>query len=107
MSPKNIISTVIQKVSVVNSLDEQPVNKSKQNSAFPPNFVHSLDSTHMMYTAIECHNRGIKFAAVHDSFWAHAGNIEELNSILREKFKELHSEPLTENLLENFQSRYP
>lgn len=29
MSPKNIISTVIQKVSIVNSLDEQPVNKAK------------------------------------------------------------------------------
>jgi len=28
-----------------------PVNKNKQKSAFPPNYVHSLDSTHMMYTA--------------------------------------------------------
>jgi DNA-directed RNA polymerase len=107
MSPKNIISTVIQKVSIVNSMDEQPVNKSKQNSAFPPNFVHSLDSTHMMYTAIECYKRAIPFAAVHDSYWCHAANIETLGSILREKFIQLHSEPLTETLLENFQSRYP
>jgi DNA-directed RNA polymerase len=53
-SKRNIISTVIQNLSVVENLDDQPVNKQKQNSAFPPNFVHSLDSTHMMYTALEC-----------------------------------------------------
>lgn len=31
-----------------------PVNKAKQRSAFPPNFIHSLDSTHVMYTVTEC-----------------------------------------------------
>lgn len=30
------------------------VNAVKQASAFPPNFVHSLDATHMMLTALEC-----------------------------------------------------
>ena len=30
------------------------VNAMKQASAFPPNFVHSLDATHMMLTALEC-----------------------------------------------------
>mmetsp|Transcript_7811 Transcript_7811/g.7267 ORF Transcript_7811/g.7267 Transcript_7811/m.7267 type:complete len:299 (-) Transcript_7811:298-1194(-) len=29
MSPKNVIKTVLQSISVINSLDEQPVNKSK------------------------------------------------------------------------------
>jgi DNA-directed RNA polymerase len=31
-----------------------PVNTVKQASAFPPNFIHSLDATHMMLTALEC-----------------------------------------------------
>lgn len=26
----------------------------KQKNAFPPNFIHSLDSTHMMLTALHC-----------------------------------------------------
>lgn len=39
---------------MANSLDDQPVQKSKQKSAFPPNYVHSIDSTHMMLTALEC-----------------------------------------------------
>lgn len=27
----------------------------KQKNAFPPNFIHSLDSTHMMLTALHCY----------------------------------------------------
>ena len=30
------------------------VNPMKQSSAFPPNFIHSLDATHMMLTSLEC-----------------------------------------------------
>jgi DNA-directed RNA polymerase len=34
-----------------------PVNVQRQTSAFPPNYVHSLDSSHMMYTAEVCQAR--------------------------------------------------
>ena len=51
---KQIIRTILQSVTTYENLDEQPVNKAKNRSAFPPNFVHSIDSTHMMLTAIEC-----------------------------------------------------
>jgi DNA-directed RNA polymerase len=30
------------------------VNCVKQASAFPPNFIHSLDATHLMLTVLEC-----------------------------------------------------
>lgn len=33
------------------------VNAQKQASAFPPNFIHSLDATHMLLTALECRVR--------------------------------------------------
>ena len=33
----------------------------------------------------------IAFASVHDSFWTHAGDVDRMNSILRNKFIELHS----------------
>ena len=84
-----------------------PINKGKQKSAFPPNFVHSLDSTHMMYTADKCVEEGITFAAVHDSYWAHAANIDRMNEILREQFIRLHSEPLLESLKYSLELRYP
>lgn len=98
---------MLQTLSVADNLDVQPVNKQKQNTAFPPNFVHSIDSTHMMLTALECKNRGITFAAVHDSYWTHPCDIPEMSKLLREKFVKLHSSPLIENLNENFTSRFP
>lgn len=41
---------------------------------------------------------GLSFAGVHDSFWTHAGSVGDMNAILREKFLELHSQPLLQNL---------
>jgi DNA-directed RNA polymerase len=34
----------------------------RQRTAFPPNFVHSLDGSHMMMTAVACKKAGLKFA---------------------------------------------
>lgn len=35
-----------------------PVIKAKQRTAFPPNYIHSLDSAHMMLTAVACDKAG-------------------------------------------------
>ena len=35
---------------------DTPVDEGRQTSAFPPNFIHSLDATHMFMTAIACFN---------------------------------------------------
>lgn len=71
---------------------------AKQSSAFPPNYVHSLDATHMMMTARECHARGLAFAGVHDSFWTHAADVDTCRDVIREQFVELYKEPLLERL---------
>lgn len=60
--------------------------------------MHSLDATHMMWSALRCEKAGIVFAAVHDSYWTHAGSMEALGEILREEFVALHSLPLLEIL---------
>ncbi|XP_027904265.1 DNA-directed RNA polymerase 3B, chloroplastic-like isoform X1 [Vigna unguiculata] len=83
------------------------VSVKKQKSAFPPNFVHSLDSSHMMMTALACNDAGLCFAGVHDSFWTHPCDVEKMNQILREKFVELYNMPILENLLEGFETTYP
>jgi DNA-directed RNA polymerase, mitochondrial len=61
----------------------------------------------MMYTALECRERNITFAAVHDSYWTHPGNVQEMSAILRDKFVDLHGSPLIEELNKNFTERYP
>ncbi|RDY10946.1 DNA-directed RNA polymerase 3, chloroplastic, partial [Mucuna pruriens] len=83
------------------------VDAKKQRSAFPPNFIHSLDSSHMMMTALACRDADLCFAGVHDSFWTHACDVEKMSHILREKFVELYSMPILENLLEGFETSYP
>jgi DNA-directed RNA polymerase len=36
----------------------------RQRTAFPPNFVHSLDGSHMMMTAVACKEAGLNFAGL-------------------------------------------
>ena len=93
------IRTVMQHVVVAEISEGLPVAKSRQRTAFPPNFVHSLDATHMLMTATECESHGLDFAAVHDSYWTQAGSVDEMNEILRNQFVKLYSD---ENILEDF-----
>lgn len=102
---RHIIKTSLQVLAL--QREGSMVEVKKQRTAFPPNFVHSLDGTHMMMTAVACRDAGLRFAGVHDSFWTHACDIDKMNQILREKFVELYSMPILENLLESFQTTYP
>ncbi|CAN9500557.1 unnamed protein product [Ophioblennius macclurei] len=70
----------------------------KQKNAFPPNFIHSLDSTHMMLTALHCYSAGLTFVSVHDCFWTHAITVDVMNKVCREQFVALHSEPILQEL---------
>jgi DNA-directed RNA polymerase len=83
-----------------------PVNKPKQVAGLPPNYVHSLDSSHMLMTASKCREAGLTFAAVHDSFWTHACDVSVMNSILRDQFVRLHQSTDLDRLAEQMQERY-
>lgn len=48
----------MQRVILHRYTDGLPVQRQRQKSAFPPNFIHSIDSSHMMMTAIECAKEG-------------------------------------------------
>ena len=104
--PRTVV-TVMQSVTVVDENDDLQVHKSRQCTAFPPNYIHSLDSSHMLMTALEMDRRGLTFSAVHDSFWTHACDIDEMNEALRDCFIELYSQPLLQDLKESWELRYP
>lgn len=70
----------------------------KQKNAFPPNFIHSLDSTHMMLTSLHCYRAGLTFVSVHDCYWTHALTVDTMNKICREQFVALHSQPILQDL---------
>lgn len=73
---------------------------AKQSSAFCPNFIHSLDGTHLRLTLASAYERGIEdFLMVHDSYGTHATDIDLLGVTLREEFIKMYESPLLEGLV--------
>ena len=86
---------------------ENKIIKTKQKSAFAPNFIHSLDSTHLMMTAERMEKNGLTFASVHDSFWTHACDVEQMSLYLREEFINLYNMDLLGKMKYNLEMRFP
>ncbi|KAL1798544.1 hypothetical protein ACET3X_002581 [Alternaria dauci] len=100
------IKTKVQDITVSRKSQHDEVDKRKQLQAFPPNFIHSLDASHMLLSALKASEMGLDFAAVHDSFWTHASDIPNLNVILRDAFVRMHSDDIIERLAAEFSARY-
>ncbi|KAL9231262.1 hypothetical protein vseg_006511 [Gypsophila vaccaria] len=102
---RHLIRTSLQMLTL--ERESEKIMIKRQRTAFPPNFVHSLDGSHMMMTALACKNAGLNFAGVHDSYWTHACDVDQMSRILREKFVELYEQPILENLLDSFEQSFP
>uniref|UniRef100_A0A8I3RYM2 DNA-directed RNA polymerase n=1 Tax=Canis lupus familiaris TaxID=9615 RepID=A0A8I3RYM2_CANLF len=62
---KVMIGGGIQSLTFSNSGDTtQKPNTLKQKNGFPPNFIHSLDSSHMMLTALHCYRWALSLAGL-------------------------------------------
>ncbi|XP_046956723.1 DNA-directed RNA polymerase, mitochondrial isoform X1 [Lynx rufus] len=104
---KVMIGGGIQSLTFSHSGDaSQRPNTLKQKNGFPPNFIHSLDSSHMMLTALHCYRKGLTFVSVHDCFWTHAADVEVMNQVCREQFVRLHSQPILHNLSRFLMKRF-
>lgn len=102
-----LVRTALQDVVLTKDSDCLPVSSQKQRSAFPPNFIHSLDATHMMMTSLKMKQRNLAFTAVHDSFWTHPADVEILHEELRNCFVELYQQNILEELKRSLEKRYP
>lgn len=62
--------------------------KAGQRSGIAPNFVHSVDSSHMVLTinAVDLHS----YAMIHDDFGTHAGNTHHLFKAIRRAFRHMY-----------------
>ncbi|RYP19296.1 hypothetical protein DL767_009685 [Monosporascus sp. MG133] len=101
-----VVPTSLQDLNLQVPERSDPVNRRKQLQAFPPNFIHSLDASHMLLSALECNELGLSFAAVHDSFWTHAADVDVMNRVLRDAFIRIHSEDVIGRLAAEFEARY-
>uniref|UniRef100_A0A287CY01 DNA-directed RNA polymerase n=1 Tax=Ictidomys tridecemlineatus TaxID=43179 RepID=A0A287CY01_ICTTR len=104
---KFLVKGGLQSITCSSSRDtSQKPNTLKQKNGFPPNFIHSLDSTHMMLTALHCYRKGLTFVSVHDCFWTHAADVPVMNQVCREQFVRLHSQPILQDLSQFLVKRF-
>lgn len=81
-----------KRLSLNYAITTKVINSRKQLSGIAPNYIHSMDSAHLMKTVNACNEQGIiDFAMVHDSFGCHACHVDELNAVLREEFIGMYS----------------
>ncbi|KAF7196602.1 DNA-directed RNA polymerase, mitochondrial [Pseudocercospora fuligena] len=101
-----VVVTSMQSIALQDPQVWDPVSRRKQLQAFPPNFIHSLDATHMLLSALACDQESMTFASIHDSFWTHACDVNRLSEVLRDAFIAMHGEDIIGRLREEFETRY-
>lgn len=75
------------RLQIMVQVDEEKIDSRAQANGVAPNFVHSLDASHLQAVAAQARSEGIAhLAMIHDSFGAHAADTDRLSAILRETF---------------------
>jgi len=82
--------------------DTKEFDKRKQRQGSAPNFVHSIDATHL-YMAIDKMG-DTDYAMIHDDFGVPANRVAEFRRVIQETFYDLHS---NNDLLAAFQDEHP
>ncbi len=101
------IDTMVQNITLRVEDESLPVATRRQVDGTPPNYIHSVDSTHKFMTARACRRKNVDFAHVHDKFLSHAATSKDLGIILREEMIALHREPLLDKLVAYWRGKYP
>lgn len=100
------VRTMMQKVTLQVEDASLPVRVGRQVDGFPPNFVHSIDASHLLMVATACEQKGLDLMTVHDSYWSHAQHGDKLGEVLRRTFVSLHERPLLADLHEQLQRQH-
>src|SRR5690606_4711448 len=90
------------KLSIRRSTDA--VKKSRHRNGIAPNFVHSLDASHLTLVVNRAKAEGINaFAMIHDDYGTHAADTARLYEIIRRVFVDMYAR---HDVLEEFRAAY-
>lgn len=96
------------KVSEAEGQGAPKIDTRKQASGISPNWVHSLDSSHMSRTIDRCHAMGLRsFSFIHDSYGTHAANAPVLARALREEFVAMYEDDVLARFRDELLSQLP
>jgi len=84
-------------------VESKEVDKRKHALSVAPNFVHSLDATHLMMVVNRLHDEQVtdSYAVIHDSFGVHACDVDAMHYVIRDEFIKLYDEDV---LTQTYQS---
>jgi len=87
--------------------DAGDLDAKKAEQGIPPNYIHSLDASHLVCTVFILYNMGINsFSMIHDSYGCHAPFVDDMIKITKEQFYEMHQVNLLEELKNQIEERY-
>lgn len=86
--------------------ETEETSVTKHASSIAPNFVHSMDASHLHITvnALIAAVPGASLAFIHDDFGTHAADAQALYTILREEFVTMYTD---HDPLQAFMARHP
>lgn len=96
------VTTVIGEMNYRCTLTTEPlgINVEKMSRSVSPNFIHSLDASHMMLSVQACLDQGItSFGMVHDSYGCHASDVDTLVNTLKRVFITMYEDSILSYLL--------
>jgi len=97
-----------QRVDLTVAKDGEKINSRSQANGVAPNFVHSLDASHLQSVALAGRDHGIKhLAVIHDSFGTHACDTGVLSGLLRETFIDQYSGNVLGDFHEELKDQLP
>lgn len=89
---------------LVRDMFPAPLDEVKTVGAMAPNFIHSIDATHLRMVVNSCNH---DLVTVHDSIGSHAGTYFETATAIREEFVNVHKFDALGNLCESMGMRTP
>lgn len=80
--------------------DTDKLHTNKMSNGIAPNYIHSMDASHLILTTLCMSAKGVKnFSMIHDSYGTLATDVDTMQSCIRETFYKMYTD---ENLLEKF-----
>ena len=99
------ISTRINGITRIKVLSEKDeAHKRRHATGLAPNFVHSMDASHLHLVSAACADRGFDLAMIHDDYGTHAADAEDMYHIIREVFVKMYEQ---NDPIEEFARAYP
>jgi DNA-directed RNA polymerase len=103
-----VVLKMFGRIRVTYKEETDDLNKNKMATSFPPNFVHSMDASHMVFTVVKALDLGItNFSLVHDSFGVPFGQVEPFHAIIRETFCDIYQHNVLIGLKRQMQAQFP